>query len=204
MSNDNNDFIIHEMWRKINSDESFAKILNPTFYEIIKNIPTSDNFVFNKINNFNAQNNLCDFKYFLEKDVLVKSDRSSMANSLELRSPFLDIKILEYLSQIRFEDRFDVFNRKKLIKSIASDYLPSKILNQKKRGFNSPVSHWFTDIYYDMFNDYLNSKKSKDFFNTEAIKDLLIENKRKKVDNGNVLFNIFCFLIWINKNTYSL
>lgn len=192
------------MWRKINSDESFAKILNPTFYEIIKNIPTSDNFVFNKINNFNAQNNLCDFKYFLEKDVLVKSDRSSMANSLELRSPFLDIKILEYLSQIRFEDRFDVFNRKKLIKSIASDYLPSKILNQKKRGFNSPVSHWFTDIYYDMFNDYLNSKKSKDFFNTEAIKDLLIENKRKKVDNGNVLFNIFCFLIWINKNTYSL
>ena len=203
-SENKNGFMVHELWRKINSESSLKKILSENFYDKIQNISTNYFVPSSNIENFNAKNNLCDFKFFLEKDVLVKSDRSSMANSLELRSPFLNIKILEYLSKLSFEERFNPFKKKKIIKSLSKSLLPTKILNQKKRGFNAPVSQWLTNIYFDIFMDYLKSEKSKEFLNIASIENLLIENKKKKVDNGNILFNIFCFLIWINKNNYIL
>ena len=127
-----------------------------------------------------------------------------MANSLELRSPFLSFELFKYMSEIDPKYRFNAFEKKKFLKNAANHLLPKNIINQKKRGFNSPVSYWFTNVFFEIFNDLLKSDKAKNMLNVSYVEKLLLKNKNRGIDNGNVLFNLFCLLIWINNNKYSL
>ena len=197
-------FFVHEFWRQINDNSSLKKILNKNFNNDLIDIKTQKyNFKDTVIDN-NSHNNLCDFQYFLERDILVKSDRCSMANSLELRSPFLSYDLFKYISNLDPHEKFHAFNKKNILKTSAFNHLPKSIVNQKKRGFNSPVSYWFNGVFNEMFLDLLKTDKTKTIFNIQSIENLLIENKNNKFDNGNVLFNIFCLLIWINNNKFNL
>ena len=143
-------------------------------------------------------------QYFLEKDVFVKSDRCSMANSLELRSPFLSYQIFEYMCNLDPKEKFQAFNKKKILKNIATRYLPKKIINQKKRGFNAPISHWMNTRFNQKLNDLLNSQSVKELLNINEIEKILAENKKSDKDYGNELFNIFCLAIWINNNKLNI
>lgn len=195
----NKDIYIHKFWRSIFESEQLNKILN-------KNILISEDKILFDINlkNNKAQNNLFDFENFLQNDILVKTDRGSMANSLEVRSPFLSIEILEYIKNLHPNDRFSLFPRKKILKNQLLNIIPKKLINQKKRGFNAPVSYWMQSIFYDIFMDNLKTKKSKELFNICEVEKILINHKKNKKDDGNILFNIFCFLIWINKTKYTI
>ena len=195
----NRDIYIHKFWRSIFESEQLNKILN-------KNILISeDNILFDiNLTNNNAKNNLFDFENFLQNDILVKTDRGSMANSLEVRSPFLSIEILEYIKNLHPNERFSLFPRKKILKNQLLNIIPKKLIYQKKRGFNAPVSYWMQSIFYDIFMDNLKTEKSKEFFNICEVEKILINHKKNKKDDGNILFNIFCFLIWINKTKYTI
>ena len=194
-------FSSHEFWRTINDNVSLKKILKNDFFVEIENLDCSV-FEFDKSSliNSKANNNLYDFQSFLLNDILVKTDRASMANSLEVRSPFLSINIMEYLKDLDPKVRFNVLNRKQALKSVSKNILPLDIVNQKKRGFNSPVSQWLNGIFYDIFIDNLKTQKASNLFNVSYVEKILIDNKKNNIDNGNVLFNILCLLIWINNN----
>ncbi len=199
-----NKFFVHEFWRKINDELSLSKILNNELNnEISKlNIETYDINILDT--DIDSHRNLCDFKFFLERDILVKSDRCSMANSLELRSPFLSYNLFKYMSDLDPKQKFKTFEKKFLLKKIAKKYLPKKIINQKKRGFNAPVSNWMNNEFNQHLKDLFNSQKVKQIFNIREVEKILVENKNNNIDHGNKLFNIFCLAIWINNNKLDI
>ena len=75
----------------------------------------------------------------------MKVDRASMANSLECRAPFLSHKIVEFAASLPVDWKLQNFRKKAFLRKSQSSYLPKKILNSKKRGFNSPISYWFNN-----------------------------------------------------------
>ncbi len=203
LNTDQDKFFVHEFWRTINDEMSLRLILNEDLFNEIKNIEIAHYDIDKTRMDDDSHRNLCDFNFFLQKDVLVKSDRCSMANSLELRSPFLSFNLFEYMSNLDPKEKFDSFNKKNILKKIANMYLPNKLIKQKKRGFNAPVSLWFNNEFGNHFKDLLYSENVKKIFNTSQIEFLLKQNNNNK-DNGNQLFNIFCLAIWINNNKIKI
>ena len=202
--NKDNKFFVHEFWRQINDNKSLSKILNKDLYSEISDL--NINYSNKNITDIDisSHRNLFDFKFFLEKDVLVKSDRCSMANSLELRSPFLSYEIFKYMCNLDPKEKFQDFNKKKILKNIAKRYLPKQIINQKKRGFNAPISYWMNTEFNQKLNDLLNSQSVKELFNLNEVEKIITENKKSDKDYGNELFNIFCLAIWINNNKLNI
>ena len=81
-----------------------------------------------------------DQKTWLQDNILVKVDRSSMANSMEVRSPFLDYKVVEYTARMPEKLKLKGRKQKVILKSAMKPFLPQKIINRAKSGFNSPTN----------------------------------------------------------------
>lgn len=81
-------------------------------------------------------------KLWLENDSNVKVDRASMAYSLEIRSPFLDYRIVEFARKLPMEYRYDGHTTKKILKDILSEYLPAELIDLPKKGFAIPLKYW--------------------------------------------------------------
>jgi len=115
-----------------------------------------------------------DLKVQLAEFFLTKIDRVSMANGVEVRSPFLDNKILELIFKIDANLRFNPNNPKDILKEIAKDLLPNSIINRKKKGLNYPFIEWILeenglDVIY-LANKEFNFLKEKhlDFLSQKA------------------------------------
>ena len=198
----------HYGWRSIfNSTEisnivksNYSKIINnhnsiKTFRELYKNIDSNDNL--NKLS-------YIDIKTWLPSDILVKTDRLSMANSIEVRSPFLNHKIIEKILSLNSRFKIDLFNKKKIIKKLSNNMLPNNIINKKKSGFNSPVAKLLNNNLSEMTKDYFNSQNSKKLFNNEILSSLLYEHNNNKKDNHLKLFNILVLLIYFDQYEINL
>ncbi len=84
-------------------------------------------------------------KLWLENDSNVKVDRASMAYSVEVRSPFLDYRIVEYARSLPLSYRYQKDNRKRILKDILEEYIPHSVFDQPKRGFAIPLEHWIAN-----------------------------------------------------------
>ena len=190
----------HQKWRQINSQNNLYEILNREFYNENQN----ENYIFKKnqkekfINNLNNLN-ISDLENFLAEDILVKTDRSSMAHGLELRSPYLNSKLLNYVFNIKEKERYRLFNKKIMLKKILVQKFDKNFINQKKRGFNSPVSIWLKNELSSKFTEIIESDKSG-IFNKKAIYKLHKNHNISGNDFGNRLFNIMCLVMWLNLN----
>lgn len=86
--------------------------------------------------------------YTLPDNFLAKVDKASMANSLEVRSPFLDYRLIEYSMMISTKFKINLFSEKGFFRKIVSDFLPKKIVNSKKMGFTPPIQNWVNKENY--------------------------------------------------------
>ena len=117
---------------------------------------------------------LHDIENYLVGDILVKVDRASMSNSLEIRSPLLDRRVVEYsLKNCRLIHKIKNKQGKHILRKILKEYLPEKLFNRPKMGFGIPI-----DI---LLNQHLN-EKLKYFSSSEFIKNQNLFQK-SKVDN---------------------
>jgi asparagine synthase (glutamine-hydrolysing) len=92
----------------------------------------------------------------LENDMLVKVDRMSMSQSLEVRVPFLDHKIVDFAFSLPAEFKIDGKVRKKIVKDAFADLLPPELLSRRKQGFEVPMLKWFrTDLKSMITNELL-------------------------------------------------
>lgn len=138
-----------------------------------------------------------DLKVWLGQGLLSKVDKISMANSLEVRTPFLDFNLVNYLFSVDSNIKVGDTN-KYLLKKIASKYIPQTIINRTKKGFNSPFNEWIQNEYKDeVLNLILRVNKQTELFNDEYIKQIYDLAKNRKFKQH--LWSLFIFSKWFEK-----
>ena len=136
-----------------------------------------------------------DFNFWLIGDILLKADKMSMANSLEVRVPFLDRPLIDYASSLPVEFKTDKYTTKKIFRDIASEVLEDKVSSKKKLGFPVPIREWMKEEEtYKQIKALFN--KDDKFFNTKKIIKLLDDHKKGKADNSRKVWTIYVFLLW--------
>lgn len=140
-----------------------------------------------------------DIRTWLVQDILVKADRMSMANSLELRVPFLDKEMLKVALHIPPKYRITDETTKAALRGAALKNLPPVTAKMRKTGFLTPLNDWLRrDEFYNMVKDTFESDTAKQFFNVDAIMKLLNDHKAGTAHNMKKIWSIYCFLVWYN------
>lgn len=138
-----------------------------------------------------------DMNLWLPNDILLKADKMTMANSLELRVPFLDTEVFNH--SITIDDKYKINNgiTKYIFREASKQLLPNEWSKRKKKGFPVPFSIWLKDkkIYKEV-HDTFNSEFAKEFFEVDKINKLLDDHYHNKKNNGRKVYTIYCFLLW--------
>ena len=139
-----------------------------------------------------------DFNFWLIGDILLKADKMSMANSLEVRVPYLDRIVIDYARHIPTKYKVDKNTTKKCFRRVASEVLEDKVSSKKKLGFPVPIRNWIKedDIYNKIKLRFL---EAGEFFNTKEIVKLLDDHRNNKYDNSRKIWTIYIFLIWYDR-----
>ena len=138
-----------------------------------------------------------DMKAWLLDDILVKADRMSMANSLELRVPFLDREMLKTALAIPSKYRVSKKETKLALRGAALKQLPEKTANMVKRGFPVPLNDWLRqDKYYQLVKEKFEGSTAAEFFNTEYIMNLLEAHKNGTAKNMKKIWSVYSFILW--------
>ena len=138
-----------------------------------------------------------DINVWLAGDILLKADRMSMANSLELRVPFLDRKVFDVASRLPLRMRLNSQNTKYAMRKAAMRHLPEATAQKKKLGFPVPIRVWLRqEKYYGIVKQSFTSKTAKAFFDTNFLIKLLDAHYHGKCDNSRKIWTVFSFLVW--------
>lgn len=170
-------------------DIEINQLLNSTLHEEVK-------YDENSIENMLSYS----FKTYLNDDILTKVDRATMSVSLEGREPFLDYRLIEYVSQLPIEYKQNGNITKYILKDIVHDYIPKEIMDREKMGFSIPIFEWFRDELKEYFEYYLSEEKIKDsgIFNWVYI-DKLKNRYYQGYGNPHKLWIILMFQMWWEK-----
>src|SRR5215469_1307488 len=138
-----------------------------------------------------------DTKTWLPDDLLIKADRMTMANSIELRVPFLDHKILEFAARLPGNQKVRGFQMKYLLKEALANHVPSEIIRRRKEGFPNPSASWLAHDLRDMVADILLDSKSiaRGYFQRAAIEELIKHNSRS-VRYTPEVFSLLVLELW--------
>ena len=160
-----------------------------------------DGFNRNAIND--VVNNIMrlDMTTYLPDDLLVKSDRASMAASLEVRLPFLAYPLVEFALRMPPELKVRGTTTKYLLKKAVAPYLPDYIMKRPKKGFGIPVGKWIRQEFRPVVDELLCESfiKRQGIFNWVYINNLLSEHMSQKVDRRKELWTILMFQWWWKK-----
>lgn len=143
-----------------------------------------------------------DMKTYLPGDILVKVDRMSMANSLEVRAPLLDHRLIEFAATIPSKYKFNTNQakpeKKYLLKEAFKDYLPDDILYRKKMGFSVPLASWLRNELKTITDERLLNRDDGlcRFFKKEQIAKFWQEHKSEQKDHATVLWSMLMFQMW--------
>lgn len=149
-----------------------------------------------------------DLHMWMAGDILLKADKMSMANSLELRVPFLDKEVMALAERIPTKYRVThdkgtaetKYITKYAMRLAAKKDTPkqtAKTAAKKKLGFPVPIRVWLKEEkYYSIVKKYFESDCSKQFFNTAPLLKLLYDHRDGKADNSRKIWTVFIFLVW--------
>jgi asparagine synthase (glutamine-hydrolysing) len=137
-------------------------------------------------------------KTYLQDDILVKVDRASMMNSLEVRAPFMDVHVVNFLNRLPYEYKLKGFKGKHLLKETMRGKLPEDIIDRPKKGFGIPVSLWLKNELKDLCNDLLSKEaiESQGLFNYTYVEQLKQNHFKGRQNNRKELWNLMVFQLW--------
>jgi len=171
---------------------------NETFLSSKNNLDLLE-YYYNDFKNLNSSDIALrlDQKWLMPNDFLVKMDTASMANSLEVRSPFLDNDVVNFVNSLPPHWKINIFEKKYFLKQILRTSLPSKIVNRKKQGFNAPMNYWIKDQLKDYFYDkIINGNFIKNNFNMNYVSELYNNHLKNIENNGNKLWLLYILEMW--------
>ena len=138
-----------------------------------------------------------DINLWMVGDILLKADRMSMANSLELRVPFLDKEVFKVASSLPTRLRVNKHNTKYAMRKAALRRMPEETAEKEKLGFPVPTRVWLRDEkYYNVVKEKFNGETANKFFNTQVLVAWLDEHFSGKEDNSRKVWTIYVFLVW--------
>jgi len=188
-------------WFSSMADESLDKILSYDFQRPII-IPKEITADLQLLGYSGAEAlSYLDLKYWLPDNLLERADRLTMANSLELRAPFMDHSLVEFSFSLPQSMKAKWFSTKILLKQAMEQLLPKKIIYRKKVGFLTPINYWFRKELKDWTADIIFSSKCKQrgIFNPETIEKIFNNHLSGAEDNWKFLWTIINFELWFNK-----
>jgi asparagine synthase (glutamine-hydrolysing) len=133
---------------------------------------------------------------WLRGDILVKADKMTMANSLELRVPFLDTEVFRVASAIPVEQKITRETTKYALRRALADIIPAHVLNRPKLGFPVPTRPWLKDVMYDWAHDIINNAGTGHLIDTRAALDLLAAHRDGQIDYSRKIWTLLVFMIW--------
>ncbi|MFQ5638470.1 MAG: asparagine synthase (glutamine-hydrolyzing) [bacterium] len=145
-----------------------------------------------------------DFNSYLPDDILVKADRMSMAHGLEVRSPFLDQKVIELVLKMPIEMKLKLFKTKYILRKTFRNLLPATILKRKKHGFMVPLGTLFKKELKPFIDQRLLQPDPLGLFNTRYIEKLNREHQNGYRDHSQKLWLLLVFRLWEDKQYQHL
>lgn len=150
---------------------------------------------------FSFLNNLlyADLSYYLTNDAILKMDRMGMANGLEIRTPFLDYELVEFLFSMPDELKLKrFFNKKYLLKQYLRKSIPDRLIYQQKAGFNVPIDAWLRGPLREYMLDSLNTAALKNLhaFDEIIVAQMIKDHLSGRKNLGLELWNILSFSVW--------
>jgi asparagine synthase (glutamine-hydrolysing) len=173
-------------WASINTDSQVNNLLHPEILSQVskENLTKEKDQILSTLNSGDYNEVLLtDMNLVLVSDMLVKVDLMSMANSLEVRSPFLDYKVVDFAFSLPSEYKIDGRMKKKIVQEAFRPLLPEELYNRPKHGFEIPLLGWFRHELWGLINDDLlkaDFVRMQGIFNPEGINQL----KKKLLSNN--------------------
>jgi asparagine synthase (glutamine-hydrolysing) len=137
---------------------------------------------------------------YLMDEVLVKVDRASMAHGLEVRAPFLDYTLVEFVQSLPYKYKFHLGTGKYIVKRLMEDKLPREIVYRKKRGFGIPIGPWLRDELKPLSNELLSRHaiEKSGLFDPAVVERIKTEHENGVRDNRKKLWTLMVFQLWFN------
>jgi asparagine synthase (glutamine-hydrolysing) len=133
---------------------------------------------------------------WLRGDILVKADKVTMANSLELRVPFLDAEVFKVAASIPLDQKITKETTKFALRRALAEIIPGHVLNRRKLGFPVPIRVWLRDEMYDWARGIIADSKTDDLLDKRAVFALLDEHKEGNLDRSRQIWALLVFMIW--------
>ena len=188
-------------WCCINDLDFVDKLLNDKVDASMAEIIETRQYFSSKVQFDGTLNDdlLADVGMVLPYDMLVKVDRMSMRNSLEVRVPFLDYRIVEFAFSLPVSSKINGNIKKKIVQDAFREILPKELYNRPKKGFEVPLLQWFkTDLKDKILNDWLSDEyiKAQGIFNVETIRQLKLQMLSN--NPGDVHAQIWALIVFQN------
>jgi asparagine synthase (glutamine-hydrolysing) len=139
-----------------------------------------------------------DLGIYLADDLLVKTDRMSMAHSLEARVPYLDPVVAELAQALPTRLKVRGLSKKRLLRQAAATLVPSSITRARKRGFSIPAAAWLRGELEPLARELLAAERTRrqGFFEPAVVAELLEDHVARREDYSRQLWGLMCFSLW--------
>ena len=137
-----------------------------------------------------------DMHTWLNGDLLHNADRTTMAHSLELRTPFVDREVYNLAAEIPADLRISHGTTKYILRKAVEDVVPEHVLHRKKLGFPVPIRFWLKDEMYGWAEKIINDSQTDQYFNKDYFLKLLSDHRDGVRDNSRKLWTVLTFMMW--------
>ena len=138
-----------------------------------------------------------DLNFWLVGDILQKADKMGMANSLEIRVPYLDKEVMKVAASLPLEARVSGETTKRAFREAALKVLPERTAKKKKLGFPTPIKVWLTeDKYYNIVKEQFHSEAAKKYFKTDYLDKILEKAHKNQGNYSRRVWTVYTFLVW--------
>ena len=166
---------------------------NNTYEKTLKNL--YDNCEKNNYDYVTTMQNI-DINTWLEGDILLISDKLPMANSIELRVPFLDKEVLNISKELKLKQKVTQNNTKVFLRNAFKDIIPPHVVNKEKLGFPTPIRVWLKSDLGEYVRNTIYEANVSHLINKDFAFKLLQEHIQGKKDNSRKIWTVFIFCLW--------
>ncbi|MBW2968465.1 asparagine synthase (glutamine-hydrolyzing) [Candidatus Woesearchaeota archaeon] len=185
-----------ELIATFNNEEKEKLLPRDEYTAVIKKYPQTDS-LFPKRTDYLNQLLFMDVKSWLRNDILLKSDKMSMAHAVEVRVPFLDHKHVEFSATVDPKLKLKGLKDKFIYRKAVTRILPKEIIKRKKQGFTLPIDLWMREGLKEIAFDTIDGSKGTSFFRKQQVKKI-IDNHKRSLFYKRQLISLMMFNLWHN------